>query len=189
MLVLLGGGIVVDSPNGAETWLIPKLLRLLYSLSRVRYSCYLLVLGPHSIVPLVDVDVPLHSGLHPFQLLRVIDNINGLREQFLQLFLSDLHPFDLVRLGEVVDDALHEGLRGSDLLVAFVVVLREVGQEGIAIIHLLQELAVLLALDIHERLLVVVEDGLDLLDEVVLGLAQPPPLLADLPHPMPTFDS
>ena len=59
----------------------------------------------------------------------------------------------------------------SYLLMALLEVLRQVGEKGVAAIHLLQKLTVLLVLEVDQRLLVTVEDILDLLDQNILGLS------------------
>lgn len=68
----------------------------------------------------------------------------------------------------------------SYLLMAFLEVLGQVGQERIAAVHLFQELTVFFVLEVDESLLIAIEDILDVLDQNILGLSQLPPFFSDL---------
>jgi hypothetical protein len=61
-------------------------------------------------------------------------------------------------------------------------------QDGIAVVHLLEELVVLLVLDVHQGFLVIIEDILYLLDVVVLCLPETSPFLCYLNIFIVTFD-
>jgi hypothetical protein len=57
----------------------------------LRFCCQFLILCPHSIVSLIDIQIALHSGFYSFKLLGMIDDIDGLREELLQLLLCYLY--------------------------------------------------------------------------------------------------